>query len=117
FLGGKPAPARRLIEAGCPLALATDCNPGSSMIEAMPLILSMACTLLRMTPTEALVAATANAAAAIDRSDRVGAIAVGHQADLLVLHGANADQLPYEVGRNPVRFVIKRGNVVHGSAS
>jgi imidazolonepropionase len=117
FLNCRPAPARKLIDAGCPVALATDCNPGSSMIESMPLILSTACALLRMTPIEALVAATANAAAAIDRADRVGAIAVGHQADLLVLRTANADQIPYEVGRNPVRLVIKRGRVAHASAA
>jgi len=117
FLNCKAAPARRLIDAGCPVALATDCNPGSSMIEAMPLILSMACTLLRMTPMEGLVAATANAAAAIDRAGRIGAIAVGHQADLLVMAVSNVDQIPYHVGRNPVRQVIKRGRVVCHNAT
>lgn len=113
FLGGRPAPARRLIEAGLPVALATDCNPGSSMIESMPLIVSLACTLLRMTPMEALVAATANAAAALGRADRVGAIAVGHQADLLILDVPNVDRLAYDVSRNVVQTVLKRGCVVH----
>jgi len=112
FLNGKPAAARRMISAGLPVALATDCNPGSSMIESMPLVISIACTMLRMTPTEAIVAATANAAAALGRADRIGAIAVGHQADLLILHGPSSDIVAYEVGRNPVRMVIKRGRVV-----
>lgn len=112
FLNCKPAPARKLIEAGCGVALATDCNPGSSMIEAMPLILSMACTLLRMTPKEALVAATANAAAAMDRADRIGAIAVGHQADLLVMDVGRVERVAYEVGRNAVRRVIKKGRLI-----
>ncbi len=109
FLNGKPPAARRMIEAGLPVALATDCNPGSSMIESMPLIISIACTRLRMTPMEAIVAATANAAAAIGRANRIGAIAVGHQADLLILDRPSADFIAYETGRNPVRMVIKRG--------
>lgn len=113
FLNARPAPARRMIDAGLPVALATDCNPGSSMIESMPLILSIACTLLRMTPVEALVAATANAAAAINRANRIGAIATGHQADLLLLDVPNVERLAYDVGRNAVRTVLKRGRVVH----
>jgi imidazolonepropionase len=112
FLNTPPAPARRLIDAGLPVALATDCNPGSSMIESMPLVMSIACCLLRMTPAEALVAATANAAAAVDRRDRIGAIAVGHQADLLILDVPNFERIAYEVGRNPVRTVLKRGRKV-----
>lgn len=111
FLNGKPPAARRMISAGLPVALATDCNPGSSMIESMPLVISIACTMLRMTPTEAIVGATANAAAALGRADRIGAVAVGHQADLLVLHGGSCDLVAYEVGRNPVRMVIKRGRI------
>lgn len=111
FLNGKPPAARRMISAGLPVALATDCNPGSSMIETMPLVISIACTMLRMTPMEAIVAATANAAAAIGRADRIGAVVVGHQADLLVLHRGSSDFVGYEVGRNPVRMVIKRGRV------
>ncbi len=113
FLNTKPAPARALIDAGLPVALATDCNPGSSPIESMSLILSLACCLLRMTPAEALTAATANAAAALGRADRIGAIAVGHQADLLVLDVPNVERLASDVGRNPVRIVFKRGHVVH----
>jgi imidazolonepropionase len=112
FIGGAPAPARKMIDAGLPVALATDCNPGSSMIESLPLVMSLACTMLKMTPTEALVACTANAAAALRRADRIGAIAVGHQADLLILDAADVNLWAYRVGVNPVRTVIKRGRLV-----
>lgn len=109
FLNTSPAPARKMIDAGLPVALATDCNPGSCMIESLPLVMSIACTMLRMTPLECLVACTANAAAALRRADRLGAIAVGHQADLLVLDIPNVGLWPYRVGVNPVRTIIKRG--------
>ncbi len=112
FLGSAPAPARRLINAGLPVALATDVNPGSCTIESLPLIMSIAATLLRMTPRESLVACTANAAAALNRADRIGAIAVGHEADLLILDIPNVDRWAYHVGVNPVRTVIKRGEIV-----
>lgn len=112
FLGVSQAPARRLLDADLPVAVATDCNPGSSMVESLPLTLSIACTQMRMTPTEALVAATANAAAAVGRQGRVGAMAVGHQADLVILDVPDHRQWLYEVGRNCVRQVIKKGRVV-----
>ncbi|HKQ49588.1 MAG TPA: imidazolonepropionase [Phycisphaerae bacterium] len=112
FLNTTPAPARKLIDAGLPVALATDCNPGSSMIESLPLVMSIACTMLRMTPVECLVACTANAAAALHRADRIGAIAVGYQADLLVLDVPNIDAWPYRVGANAVRSVLKRGRQI-----
>ena len=112
FLGVAQAPARKLIEADLPVALATDLNPGSSMIESMPLVMSIACTQMGMTPAEALTAATANAAAAIDRHHRVGAIATGMQADLLILDVPRLEQWAYHVGRNCVRAVIKRGRLV-----
>lgn len=112
FLGVEQAPARRLIEADLPVAVATDYNPGSSMIESLPLVMSIACTQARMTPTEAVVAATANAAAALNRQDRLGAIEVGMQADLLVLDVDNHHRWLYEPGRNCTRAVIKRGELV-----
>lgn len=112
FLGVPQAPARRLIDADLPVAVATDYNPGSSMVESLPLTLSIACTQMRLTPTEALVAATANAAAAIGRQRRAGAIAVGHQADLVILDVPNHQRWLYEPGRNCVRMVLKRGRVV-----
>lgn len=112
FLGSPVAPARTLIEAGLPVALATDVNPGSCTIESLPLIMSMAATMLKMTPMESLVACTANAAAAINRADRLGAIAVGHQADLVILDVPNVNRWAYNVGVNPVVKVIKAGRVV-----
>lgn len=109
FLHSAAAPARKLIDAGLPVALATDCNPGSAMIESLPLVMTMGCTILRMTPAECLVACTANAAAALRRADRIGAIAVGHEADLLILDVPNLDRWPYRVGVNAVRTILKRG--------
>ncbi|MBX3396565.1 MAG: imidazolonepropionase [Phycisphaerae bacterium] len=112
FLHSAPAPARRMIEAGLPLALATDCNPGSCMIESLPLIMSMGATMLRMTPLECLVACTANAASALRMGDRLGTMTVGYQADLLILDIPNVNQWVYRVGVNPVSRVIKRGRVI-----
>lgn len=115
FLGVGQAPARRMMDAGLAVAVATDFNPGSSMIESLPMVMHIACTQLRMTPTEALVAATANAAAALDQQWRLGAIERDMQADLLVLDAPNVDQWMYEPGRNLVGAVIKRGRLVHDS--
>lgn len=112
FLGSPVAPARKLIDAGLPVALASDVNPGSCTIESLPLIMSMAATMLRMTPMESLVACTANAAAAVHRADRLGAIVVGHQADLVILDVPNVNRWAYNVGVNPVAKVMKRGRVV-----
>jgi len=106
FLGSPPAPARCLIDAGLPVALATDLNPGSCNVEPLPLIMSMACTMLKMTPLEALVACTANAAAALGRTDKIGAIAVGHRADVLILDMPNVNQWAYRVGVNGVARTI-----------
>lgn len=116
FLNSRPADARRLIRAGLPVAVATDVNPGSCMIESLPLVMSLACTMLRMAPVEAAVACTANAAAAIGRVDRLGAIAVGSAADLLVLSVPSVERMCYEVGRPCVCAVIKSGRVVHVGA-
>ncbi len=112
FIGGAPAPARKMIDADLPVALATDCNPGSCMIESLGMIMSIAATTLKMTPLESLVACTANAAAALRREKRIGAIAVGHDADLLILDIPRIELWPYRVGVNPVRTVLKRGRSV-----
>ncbi len=112
FLGVEHAPARRLIEADLPVAVATDYNPGSSMVESLPLVMSIACTQMRMTPIETVVAATANAAAAVNRHDRLGAIRVGMQADLVVLDVPTVERWLYEPGRNCVRTVVKGGRAV-----
>jgi len=115
FLGVAQAPARKILAADLPVAVGTDYNPGSSMVESLRLTMSIACTQMRMTPTEVLLAATANAAAALLRQDRLGAIAVGMQADLCILDVPNLQRMMYEPGRNCVRTVIKNGIVVHQS--
>ncbi len=112
YLGVNQAPARRLIEANLPVALATDYNPGSAMVESLPLIMGIAATQMRMTPAEAVIGVTANAAAALHRADRLGALRVGMQADIVVLGVPNLERLVYEPGRNCVRTVVKRGQIV-----
>ena len=107
------ARARDMMSKGMALALATDCNPGSSPTESMPLVLTLACLYLHMSPEEALVAATINAAHAVGRADRVGSLEVGKQADILILDVPNLDYLPYHFGINPVETVIKSGKVVN----
>lgn len=112
FLGGKQAPARGIIEADIPVAVATDYNPGSSMVESLPLTMHLACTQMGTTVNEALTAATANAAAVLQRQDRLGAMADGMQADLVVLDVPNLARWMYEPGRNCVAATIKAGRVV-----
>ncbi len=112
FLGVAQASAREIIDAGLPVAIGTDYNPGSSMVESLPLCMSIACTQMRMTPAEALVGVTTNAAMAIGRGSRVGRIAEGMQADLVILDVENYAQWSYHPGRNCVRAVIKKGRVV-----
>ena len=107
------APARRMIEAGVPIALATDCNPGSSYTESMPMIFVLAVFELGLTIEEALTAATLNSACSLGLGDRIGSVEVGKQADLAVLDAPNLLHLAYHYGVNPVRAVVKRGRVVH----
>jgi len=112
YLSIEHCDARRLIEAGLPVAIATDFNPGSSMIESLPLIMSIAACQLRLTPSEVLVGCTANAAAALDLAGQVGAIAEGFAADLVLLDVPTLDEWFYEPGRPRVRAVVKGGKVV-----
>ncbi|HJO03657.1 MAG TPA: imidazolonepropionase [Acidobacteriota bacterium] len=108
----RQAPARRLQAAGVPIALATDFNPGTSAVESMGLIVSLACTLLGMTPEAALVAATTNAAHAIGQGDVVGRLEPGMRADLQIYATHDYRMLPYRFGQLSPRWVIKRGRVV-----
>jgi imidazolonepropionase len=112
FLGLPYAPARRLIERGVPIALASDCNPGTCPTENLPLVGAMACTQMGMLPGEALNALTLNAAAALGRADRLGSLEVGKQADLVLLSVADYRHLFYHFGVNHVWRVLKRGRVV-----
>src|SRR5262249_11351307 len=104
-----------LIEKGVPVALASDCNPGSCMTENLPLLGTMACTQMKMLPAEVITALTLNAAAALGRSDRVGSIEVGKQADLIICDVADYRRLRYPFGVNHVVTVIKSGRVVVGA--
>lgn len=112
FLGIEHCDVRRLIMSGLPIALATDYNPGSCMIESLPWIMNIACCELRMLPAEILVACTTNAAASLDVHDRTGAIHVGYDADLVVLDVPSLDAWFYTPGRPRVHTVIKHGHVV-----
>jgi len=112
LMTNKYAPARKLIEAEVPIALATDFNPGSCPTLSMQMIIALACRQLKMTPAEAISAATINAAYALDRGDKVGSIEVGKRADLIILDIPNHQQLPYWFGMNLVARVIKNGVVV-----
>ena len=104
-------PAHKLIEAGAILALATDCNPGTSWNESMQFALALACRYMKLTPAQAIAAATINSAHAIRRSDRIGSIEAGKQADLVILAVSDYRQLGYRYGTNLVKQVIKRGRV------
>jgi imidazolonepropionase len=106
------APARRMIELGLAVAIATDFNPGSSPTPSMQMAMSIACTQMRMTPAEAVVAATINAAYSLDCGDRLGSLEVGKQADLVVFDCPDYRQIPYFFGINHARTVIKRGHMV-----
>lgn len=115
FLGLPRRPdARAMVEAGCPVALATDFNPGSSPTENLALVAALGCTMLGLTPEEALVGITRNAAAAIGEEHRAGRIAPGRPADLVVLDAPSWLHLPYRLGTNLVRSVYVAGRrVVH----
>jgi imidazolonepropionase len=106
------APARKLIEAGVPIALATDFNPGSCPTLSMQMIVALACRQLKMKPAEAINAATINAAYALDRGDKVGSIEVGKRADIIVLDIPRHQQLPYWFGVNLVAKVVKNGVII-----
>jgi imidazolonepropionase len=104
---GRFAPARMLIDAGVPVALATDMNPGGGFSPSMPFVMTMAAFAMHMTLEEALVAATLNAAASLDRADRIGSLEVGKQMDAVVIDGTLADLI--RVGDTVIGSVIKRG--------
>jgi imidazolonepropionase len=109
---GRFAPARMLIDAGVPVALGTDVNPGGGYSPSMPFTMALACFAMNMTLEESLVAATLNAAWSLDRSDQVGSLEVGKLMDAVVVRGGLTELL--RVGAPAVRTVIKRGKVVAG---
>ena len=112
FLGEEFPDARRLIDAGLPVAIATDANPGSCMSENMQLMMSLAALQMRMTMEEVITASTINAAAALDRADTHGSIEVGKQADMLMFDTPNYQRILYHYGVNHLNTVVKHGRVV-----
>jgi imidazolonepropionase len=110
------APARALIDAGAIVALATDYNPGTSPTLSMPMILSLACTQLRMTPAEAIVAATINGAYALRREKQAGSLEAGKFADLAVFEVEDYREIPYYFGVNKCWMTLKRGEIVASAA-
>lgn len=109
----KLPPAREMIEKGVTIALATDLNPGSSMTESLPLIMTMGCTMFRMLPKEVIQAATIHAAKSMARQNEMGSLEVGKQADVAIFDIPNYGYLPYHFGVNHVEIVIKKGKVVY----
>ncbi len=114
FLGkSQYAPARKMIDSGLNVALATDFNPGSSYTQNMNLILSIACTQMRMLPSEAVWSATYNGACAIAREQICGSLEPGKNADIALFDVPNYRYIPYHYGINHVRMVIRWGEVVY----
>ena len=114
FLGIKKfPPARELIQKGISVSLATDLNPGSSMTESLPLMMTMGCTMFRMIPKEVIQATTIHAARSMGRENEIGSLEVGKIADVLLLDIPNYNYLPYHFGVNHTGYVIKRGKIVY----
>lgn len=115
FLGKREyPPARRLIDGGCAVGLATDFNPGTCPTYSMPAILSIAVTQMKMTPEEAITAATLNGACALGLGGKVGTLESGKQADIAIAHCSDYREIPYYFALNPIQTVIKKGRLVYG---
>ncbi|MFC3212068.1 imidazolonepropionase [Planomicrobium okeanokoites] len=114
YLREEAAQGRKMIDSGVAVAISTDCNPGSSPTVSMPLVMNLACISMRLTPAEALVAATYNAACAIKRENRAGSIEVGKQADVVLWKVKSYQELQYLFGVNHVESVWKNGEKVVG---
>jgi imidazolonepropionase len=105
------APARKMIDLGIPIAIATDLNP-NCWTESMQMVIALACYHMKLSPAEALTASTINSACAIQRQDEIGSIEIGKKADLIVFDIPNHQFLPYHFGVNLVKKVIKNGKIV-----
>jgi imidazolonepropionase len=112
----KYAPARKMIDSGLPIALATDFNPGSSHCDSMQTVISLACIEMGLLPSEAIAASTINAAYSLELGDKIGSIEVGKQADILIMDMPSYKYLPYHLGSNCVDMVIKKGRVVFNNS-
>lgn len=105
-------PVEALRKAGIPIAIASDCNPGTSPVTSILLILNMACTLFRLTPEEALLGITRHAAKALGLEDNLGSLAVGKMCDLAVWDIQHYSELAYNIGLNPLSMLVKQGEFV-----
>jgi len=112
FLNHEYAPARKLIDEGVPVAIASDFNPGSCMSYDMPLMMTIACTHMHLSPEEAITASTLNAAAAVSLSHEIGSIEVGKKADIILLNIPEYSYIPYHFGEVHVEKIIKNGVVL-----
>ena len=112
YLGADFAPAREMIEAGVPVAMATDYNPGSCPSLNLQFVMNLGCLRYRMTPEEVLTAVTLNAAAAIRRADRLGSLEPGKQADLVIWDAPDLEYICYRMGSNLAKQVFKKGERV-----
>ena len=113
FLGGDQyAPAKKMMQKGLPIALATDFNPGSCPSENMQLMISLACIKMGMTPEAVIQSATINGAHAICLAHEVGSLEVGKKADFILLKVPDYRHIPYRFGINHVDTVVKEGQVV-----
>lgn len=108
----KYADARAMIAAGLPVAISTDFNPGSCMTESLPMIMTLACLHLQMTPAQAMIAATLHAACALALGNQIGSLEVGKQADAVLWDADSVNEIPYHFGINLAHAVIKKGRVV-----
>jgi len=109
----KYPPARDMIEQGMAVALATDLNPGSSMTESLPLMMTMGCTMYKLLPKEVIQATTIHAARSMGREKEIGSLEIGKQADLLLLDIPNYRYLPYHFGVDHVETMIKKGKIIY----
>lgn len=114
FLREEAAQGRKMIDEGVPVAISTDCNPGSSPTTSMPLVMNLACISMRLTPAEALTAATYNAACAIQMENKAGSLEPGKQGDVVLWNISNYQELQYLFGVNHVKTVWKNGIKVVG---
>ncbi|MBT3754861.1 MAG: imidazolonepropionase [Candidatus Cloacimonetes bacterium] len=106
------ARARDMIDAGLPVALATDYNPGSCNCDSMQFVITLACLQMKMTPAEAITASTINAAHSLELGNKIGSIEVGKKADILIMDMPSYQYLPYHFGSNNVESVIKNGKIL-----
>ena len=112
YLGSTFAPVRDMVNAGVPVAMATDFNPGSCPSLNMQFVINLGCLKYRLTPEEVLTAVTLNAAAAINRADKVGSLEPGKLGDLVIWNAPDLNYICYRMGSNLVKTVIKKGNIL-----